>query len=62
MKKLVLGFVIAVSLMVGAAGSALATAPDDAACTALSGGAASTVLTSVAVFAGGCEPTPHGPS
>ena len=37
MKKLVLGFAIAVSLMVGIAGSAGATGPDDKACSAAGG-------------------------
>ena len=44
MKKLVLGFVIAVSLMAGAAGSALATGPDTAGCLGATGSAGLSVL------------------
>lgn len=49
MKKLVLGFVIAVSLMVGIAGSAGATQADSQACS----NAASNGLTAIAMH-GGC--------
>ena len=55
MKKLILGFVIAVSLMMGLAGAAGAAKPDDNACTALSGGPASTVLVDVVAFDNECE-------
>ena len=55
MKKLVLGFVIAVSLMMGLAGAAGAAKPDDNACNGLIGGPASTVLLDVVAFASDCE-------
>ena len=56
MKKLFLGFVIAVSLAVsGIAGTASATGPDTQACAATSGKAGAITVIATPAFVGGCS-------
>ena len=55
MKKLVLGFVIAVSLMMGIAGAAGATGPDNHACAGANAGSAAPTALTVLVDTLGCE-------
>lgn len=54
MKRLVIAFLAALSLMAGVAGSALATQPDDQACANVGG-----TPGAVAILELGCGP--HGP-
>ena len=55
MKRLIIGFVLALSLMLGAAGSAFAGPADSAACSAISGTAGASTVILTPAFDGGCE-------
>lgn len=59
MKKLIIGAVVAMSLMVGITGSAAATQPDNAACTALAASEANTgTVFGSPAFADACHSHP----